>query len=122
MLEPLRFQAPTPDAEQDGWVYVVLAPGRYHLLLRAAAHFIVSDWVHSRPWRFLLRVPATVTVVYAGSLTFACFGGGKPDSIFTTYTCSLDGPVVDETQAAAHIAQTSFPQYGPVRTILMQGP
>jgi hypothetical protein len=63
-----RPRTPSAEAERDGWIYLVLGPGRYHVIVRPWPLGEIS-----RP--FLLSVPSTPAVVYAGSLPIAC---GKP--------------------------------------------
>lgn len=105
-----EVRAPTPEAKKDGWVYLVLAPGRYYLRVRLDG--IVSG-------RYFVRVPAAGTVVYAGSLPVTCNSAKRTSQSFL---CRLDGTVADESESAARIARASFAQYGPLVTTLMQGP
>lgn len=111
-LKVARPRAPTPQAAKEGWVYLVLEPGRYYLRVKPWPVSPVSG-------RFFLSVPAAGTVVYAGSLPFTCSHTGF---LATMLECWPPVSVADESELAAHIAQTSFTQYGPFATILLQGP
>lgn len=112
-----EIRAPTPEAEKEGWVYLLLEPGRYYLR--------VQPW-HNDPvsGRFFLSVPVAGTVVYAGSLPITC-AGPITFWIMTNQRrspqCSPPVTVADESGSAAQIAKASFAQYD-LATILMQGP
>jgi hypothetical protein len=114
-LKVAQPRAPTPQAAKEGWVYLVLEPGRYYLR--------VKPWLESpTSGRFFLSVPAAGTVVYAGSLPFTCSNTGcvlcRPAT--TMPRCSPPEAVVDERESAAQISEASFAQHGPFATILMQ--
>jgi hypothetical protein len=112
-----EIRAPTPEAEKEGWVYLLLEPGRYYLRVQPWRNDPVSG-------RFFLSVPVAGTVVYAGSLPITCAG---PITIWimtherVSPQCSPPVTVEDESESAAQIAKASFAQYD-LATILMQGP
>ncbi len=111
------IRTPTPEAEKEGWVYLMLEPGRYYLR--------VQPWINNPvSGRFFLSVPVAGTVVYAGSLPIRC-AGPVTWIHMTNERRSLDCmppiTVEDESASAAQIAQGSFTQYE-LATILMQKP
>ena len=111
------IRTPTPEAEKEGWVYLLLEPGRYYLRVQPWRNDPISG-------RFFLSVPGAGTVVYAGSLPITCAG---PVTWFNMYSersspkCVPPVSVEDESESAAQIAKGSFAQYE-VATILMQRP
>jgi len=112
-----EIRTPTHEAEKEGWVYLLLEPGRYYLRVQPWRNDPVSG-------RFFLSVPVAGTVVYAGSLPITCAG---PITIWimtnerVSPQCSPPVTVEDESESAAQIAKASFAQYD-LATILMQRP
>ena len=113
-----EIRTPTHEAEKEGWVYLLLEPGRYYLR--------VQPWINDPvSGHFFLSVPVAGTVVYAGSLPITC-AGPVTWWIMTheqdwSPKCMPPGTVEDESESAAQIAKASFAQYD-LATILMQGP
>ncbi len=111
------IRTPTAEAEKEGWVYLLLEPGRYYLRVQPWRNDPVSG-------RFFLSVPVAGTVVYAGSLPITC---ASPITwwIMThervSPNCVSPVTVEDESESAAQIAKASFAQYE-LATILMQKP
>jgi len=111
------IRSPTPEAEKEGWVYLLLEPGRYYLRMQ--------PWRNNRiSGRFFLSVPVAGTVVYAGSLPIRCA------SVVTLWImsnervspqCLPTDTVEDESKSAGQIATASFAQYE-FATILMREP
>lgn len=107
----------TLEAEKEGWVYLVLEPGRYYLRVQPWRTDPVSG-------RFFLHVPVAGTVVYAGSLPITCT---RPITwwIMThervSPGCLPPRNVEDESEFAARIAKASFERFG-FTTNLMQRP
>jgi hypothetical protein len=125
-LKLARPPSPSVEAEREGWIYLLLEPGRYHV--------VVKPWplgLISRP--FLLSVPSTPALVYAGSLPIDCgepglhhgpnlTGSSLPAGLLTTMpTCLPPDEVADEQDAVRRLVQTSFADYGPLTTNLMRG-
>ena len=114
----IRPRSPTPEAAQQGWVYLVLAPGRYYVRTQTRNLGPLSG-------RFLLSVPPGRAMIYAGSLPIAC-RERTAHQVFVEMTtapiCSLPAAVTDESELAVKVSQASFAQYGPLATILMKGP
>lgn len=111
------IRTPTPEAEKEGWVYLVLEPGRYYLRVQPWRNDPVSG-------HFFLHVPVAGTVVYAGSLPFTCASpvtGWIMTNDRTSPGCVRPRTVNDESEFAARIAKASFEQFG-FTTILMQRP
>lgn len=109
-------RSPTDQSRQEGWIYLVLEPGRYQMRVRLAGGRI--------SWRWFVRVPTPGTVLYVGTLPVSCLPKSRDSAAphFLGRCWSIDGPVSDESERAAEISQLSFAQYGPPVTVLMQRP
>ena len=111
------IRAPTPEAEKEGWVYLLLEPGRYYVRMQPWRNDRISG-------RFVLSVPVAGPVVYAGSLPIRCASPVTLSIMIherVSPHCSPTDTVEDERGSAAQIAKASFAQYE-FATILMQEP
>lgn len=116
----IRPRSLTRDAAREGWVYLVLAPGRYFLRMQPYVHAPISG-------RFVLRVPPDHAVIYVGSLPLTCRERGWFERVFGgpstgTVECSVPTAVVDESQVAIELGLHVLSNYPQPATVLMTAP
>jgi hypothetical protein len=122
--------SPSSTTREKGWMYLVLRPGVYYLLvvppgseqkqpaveLRSSyGRYVNGVFKPILPFQF--HVAKGEDLVYVGSLSVSCKGKHKAFGHFIK-ECS-DISVTNETKSAQEIAQTSFNQHGPLSTSLM---
>ena len=114
-----RPRSLTQEAARQGWVHLVLAPGRYFLRIQTHLHGPVSG-------RFTLRVPRGHAVIYAGSLPLTCRKKGWFEAAFSkqgvTPECSVPAAVVDESQLAVEFGGRALSTHPQPVTVLMTVP
>jgi hypothetical protein len=102
--------SPTSEARRQGWIYLVLAPGSYHLTVVTDKRRLVPD--------FLLHVPRDKKLVYAGTLIISCKGRW---GFFETLMGECSGVnITDEGGAAQAIAKAYFGEFGLMSTALLK--
>jgi hypothetical protein len=122
---------PSPDSKKEGWVYLVLGPGTYHLTVlptygvgsygkRDAETAKVTGITFGKPMTFStfwFHVPKGAPSLYIGSLKISCKGR------YSWWTENIsectDAEVIDESAAARELANASFSRHGPLRTMLL---
>lgn len=106
----VSMTSPTSEARRQGWIYLVLAPGSYHLKVVTAKGGLVPD--------FLLHVPRNKKLVYAGTLIISCKGRW---GLFGTLVGKCSGVnITDEGEAAQAIAKAYFGELGLMSTVLLK--
>jgi hypothetical protein len=113
------YFSPSPEIAEKGWGAFLLEPGMYYL--RITSH--VKGIIEPIP-EFRFVVPPNVPIVYIGSLHVVCttiesagwFGGRE----FGYGSCSSEAAAANEAVAANLVAESSFRDFGPLSTMIMQ--
>jgi hypothetical protein len=110
--EPIAFDSigfsPSAELQKEGWRYGALPPGNYFLQAGWSVSNVVSP-------SFRFEIPKGKPLVYIGSLATDCvedWKAGKP-------SCS-EPRIIDETDQARAVAQSSFAQLQVPATEIMQ--
>ena len=114
------YHSPSPQAQKNGWVYFILAPGTYYLGVSPKLETIPlnDDRNPSASKAFWFHVPGGNHVLYIGTLT-ASFRTKSGLFGRLVNQCS-EVRVIDQSESAQSIAQTSFSQFGSLSSALME--
>ena len=96
-----------PEAASEGWMFLVLAPGRYEVIVKPGLIGPASR-------RFFLAVPAAGAVIYGGSFAITC------ERTWAYTRCGPPSEATDESESAAKIAHAMPQGYGPLMTSLLR--
>ena len=113
------YFSPSPEIAESGWGAFLLEPGAYYLRITSSPRGVIAP----EP-EFHFVVPPDRPLVYIGSLRVACttientgwFGGRR----FAYGSCSPGATAANEEDTAKIVAQTSFQEFGPALSAVMQ--
>lgn len=114
------LRSPSAGALQAGWVYLVLKPGTYYLLIHDPTADSLAPDAAAPGEDWLLEVPAGAPLVYAGSVVFTRPGAAGEQSAGDPYRASHAARARDDSAEARETALSAFPGLGADRVARMR--